>query len=52
MNAFFERDDLLKLIELYGKNARALWNKKYSNYVSVFMNETYGPFINDRMTIE
>lgn len=42
---FFKRNDLVNLIKQYGRNAKKLWNEKYSNYVSIFMKQTYGPFI-------
>ena len=48
MKLFFERGDLSKLIAICGKNARTLWETKYSNYVKFFMEQHYVAFINER----
>lgn len=45
MVRFFKQKDLWEQIEICGKNAINLWNDKYRNYVELFMNQVYIPFI-------
>lgn len=45
MQAFFRQEGLKDSISICGQNAKKLWENKYCNCVSNFMNKTYIPFI-------
>ena len=45
MESFFKQKNLWSQIDVCSKNAVALWNSKYKNYVRNFMNQIYIPFI-------
>lgn len=45
MESFFKQKNLWSQIDICSKNAVALWNSKYKNYVRNFMNQIYIPFI-------
>lgn len=44
LNSFFKQQNLASKIIRCGQNAKKIWNEKYCNYVSSFMNQFYLPF--------
>lgn len=45
MDSFFKQQNLRNKIKEYGQNAKKIWNEKFCNYVKLFMNQEYLPFV-------
>lgn len=45
MDSFFKQENLRDKIIEHGQNAKKIWNEKFCNYVKLFMNQEYLPFV-------
>lgn len=49
MDSFFKQQNFREKIIEYGKNAKEIWNEKFCNYVKLFMNQEYLPFVRTKI---